>query len=107
MSRRPGGCRSSRPVPRRRRQILSRLGARGWVGKPVAFVGHGSVGGVRAIEQWRQIVVNFSMPIARAELNFHMFNHWDDGTFTPAERHDGEADALLDQLEELLRKSRA
>jgi len=73
----------------------------------VAFVGHGSVGGVRAIEQWRQIVVNFSMPIARAELNFHMFNHWDDGTFTPAERHDGEADALLDQLEELLRKSRA
>src|SRR5690606_11910969 len=36
-----------------------------WVGKPVAFVGHGSVSGVRAIEQWRQIVANFAMPVVR------------------------------------------
>lgn len=78
-----------------------------WVGKPVAFVGHGSVGGVRAVEQWRQIVVNFSMPVARAELNFNMFNHWDDGTFTPADRHDDEVGAMLDQLEGLTRKAQA
>lgn len=70
-----------------------------WVGKPVAFVGHGSVGGVRAIEQWRQIVANFSMPTVRAELNFNMFFDWNDGVFAPAERHPAEGAAMLDQLE--------
>ena len=72
-----------------------------WAGKPVAFVGHGSVGGVRAIEQWRQIVANFSMPVVRAELNFNMFFDWQDGAFSPAERHSAEANGLFDQLEAL------
>lgn len=70
-----------------------------WVGKPVSFVGHGAVGGVRAIEQWRQIVANFSMPVVRAELNFNLFIDWNDGTFAPAERHPAEVNAMLDQLE--------
>ncbi|MCF8602108.1 NAD(P)H-dependent oxidoreductase [Gordonia sp. HY442] len=91
-------------VPGGFKNAVDSLGAE-WVGKPVAFVGHGSVGGVRAIEQWRQIVVNFSMPVARAEVNFNMFNHWDDGTFTPADRHDTEVDTLLDQLEGLTQKT--
>ena len=78
-----------------------------WVAKPVAFVGHGSVGGVRAIEQWRQIVTNFSMPIVRAELNFNLFTHWNDGEFAPQERQEAEVDAMLDQLEELVRKHRS
>ncbi|NLE96954.1 MAG: NAD(P)H-dependent oxidoreductase [Propionibacterium sp.] len=77
-----------------------------WVGKPVAFVGHGSVGGVRAIEQWRQVVANFSMPVVRAELNFSGFFDWNDGEFTPAERHPGEANEMLDQLEALVAKIR-
>ncbi|MCK9247852.1 MAG: NAD(P)H-dependent oxidoreductase [Solirubrobacteraceae bacterium] len=76
------------------------------VGKPVAFVGHGSVGGVRAIEQWRQIVANFSMPVVRAELNFNLFVHWSDGAFTPEERHVAEAAAMLDQLEALVHTHR-
>lgn len=75
-----------------------------WVGKPVAFVGHGSVAGVRAIEQWRQIVTNFSMPLVRAELNFSMFTHWQDGEFSPEERHESEANAMFDQLEALIVK---
>ena len=50
-----------------------------WVGKPVSFIGHGAVGGVRAIEQWRQILANFSMPMTRAELNFNLFLDWADG----------------------------
>lgn len=72
-----------------------------WVGKPVAFVGHGSVSGVRAIEQWRQIVANFSMPVVRAEVNFNGFTHWPDGVFTPEERHVGAVHTMLDELEEL------
>lgn len=73
-----------------------------WVGKPVAFVGHGSVGGVRAIEQWRQIVANFSMPVVRAELNFNLFLDWQDGEFSPAERHSAEVNTMLDHLENLV-----
>lgn len=73
-----------------------------WVGKPVAFAGHGSVSGVRAIEQWRQIVVNFSMPVARTELNFNAFVHWQDGHFQPEERHIAETNAMLDELEKLV-----
>ena len=77
-----------------------------WVGKPVAFIGHGSVGGVRAIEQWRQILANFSMPVVRAEVNFNGFTHWPDGVFTPETRHAAEVGAVLDGLEELLGRLR-
>src|SRR5690606_19872835 len=72
-------------VPGGFKNAVDSLGSE-WVGKPVAFVGHGSVGGVRAIEQWRQIVTNFSMPIVRAELNFNLFTHWNDDDFTPEVR---------------------
>ena len=92
-------------VPGGFKNAVDTLGAE-WVGKPVAFVGHGSVGGVRAIEQWRQVVANFSMPVVRAELNFSGFFDWEDGEFTPAERHPGEANEMLDQLEALVAKIR-
>lgn len=74
-----------------------------WVGKPVAFVGHGSVGGVRAIEQWRQVVANFSIRVVRAEVDFNGFTHWSDGEFRPEDRHVGEISGMLDQLEDLTR----
>lgn len=89
-------------VPGGFKNAVDSLGAE-WVGKPVAFVGHGSVGGVRAIEQWRQVVANFSMPVVRAELNFNAFLHFDDGEFTPEERHEGEIESMLEDLEELVR----
>lgn len=77
-----------------------------WVGKPVAFVGHGSVGGVRAIEQWRQVAANFAMPQVRAELNFNSFFNWDDDGFAPVDRQVDELHGLLDDLEDLVRKFR-
>lgn len=88
-------------VPGGFKNAVDSLGAE-WMGKPLAFVGHGSVGGVRAIEQWRQIVSNFSMPFVRAELNFNSFTHWVDGTFTPEERHRDEVDTMLGDLEKLI-----
>lgn len=92
-------------VPGGFKNAVDSLGAE-WVGKPVAFVGQGSVGGVRAIEQWRQIVANFSMPVVRAELNFNLFIDWKDGEFTPAERHENEVHGMCEQLEELVAKIR-
>ena len=88
-------------VPGAFKNAVDVLGAE-WVGKPVAFIGHGAVGGVRAIEQWRQIVANFSMPVVRNELNFNLFFDFTDGEFTPAERHPAEINAMLDSLEELV-----
>lgn len=88
-------------VPGGFKNAVDVLGAE-WIGKPVAFIGHGSVGGVRAIEQWRQIVSNFSMPIVRAELNFNLFVDFKDGEFTPAERHAAEISTMLGHLEDLV-----
>lgn len=88
-------------VPGGFKNAVDSLGSE-WVNKPVAFVGHGSVGGVRAIEQWRQIISNFSMPNVRAELNFNLFTDWQDGTFSPAERHPAEINAMLDALEAIV-----
>lgn len=90
-------------VPGGFKNAVDTLGAE-WIGKPVAIVGHGSVGGVRAIEQWRQILANFSMPNVRAELNFNSFLHWKDGEFVPEDRHAAEANVLFDQLEALIQK---
>lgn len=90
-------------VPGALKNAVDVLGAE-WVGKPVGFVGYGSVGGVRAIEQWRQIVGNFSMPYVRAEVNLNLFTDWSDGDFTPNERAADEIGTVLDQVEQLTAK---
>ncbi len=70
-----------------------------WVGKAFAAVGYGATGGIRAIEQWRTILANFSMVGVRNELNFNIFTDFVDGEFVPAERLAGEAQALFDAVE--------
>lgn len=69
-----------------------------WIGKTIAFVGYGSVGGVRAIEHWRSIVANFSMVDIRAEVNISLFADFKEGTFTPTDRRPDEVSALFDAL---------
>lgn len=70
-----------------------------WVGKPVAFVSHGSVSGVRSVEQWKGIVATFGMPVVGSELNFQANRHWTDGVFSPADRHADHVNGLCDDLE--------
>ena len=77
------------------------LGAE-WAGKPVAFVGYGSVGGVRAVEAWRNVVANFSMPQLRNQLDFNIFTDWNDGEFRPSDDSYERANSLLSELEEAL-----
>ena len=72
-----------------------------WMDKTVGFVGYGSVGGVRAVESWRTIVVNFRMHCVRAEVNLLSFFDLVDGGLTLLERRPAELTALLDQLEAL------
>ncbi len=71
-----------------------------WLGKSVAFVSYGAEAGVRAVEQWRQIVSNFSMVDVRAQVSLRRFEEFaQDGTVQPNERRNGELATLFDQLE--------
>ncbi len=70
-----------------------------WNKKPVAFVGYGSVGGARAVEQLRQIVAEQQMVSIRAAV--HITNPWgllDDKGILNMSSFDVSADAMLDQL---------
>lgn len=84
-------------VPGALKNAVDTLGPE-WFGKTVGFVSYGADGGVRAVEQWRQIVTNFQMLDVRAQVSLSLFQEFGDGGFTPAERRAGELDALLDQL---------
>ncbi|MCO5215924.1 MAG: NAD(P)H-dependent oxidoreductase [Thermomicrobiales bacterium] len=70
-----------------------------WTNKPVSFVGYGSVDGSRAIEQWRQILANFSMFDIRAQVGLNGFTDFEtDGTVKPNDRKSESAQTMLDQL---------
>jgi NAD(P)H-dependent FMN reductase len=73
--------------------------SREWNKKPVAFVGYGSAGGARAIEQLREVVVELQMTPIRASV--HMTNFWnllDEKGILKTESFDAAGDAMLDQL---------
>lgn len=70
-----------------------------WMGKAVGFVSYGSDNGIRAVEQWRQIIANFQMVDVRAQVAFSIFTEFgDDGTLRPSSHRDVDLAALLDQI---------
>jgi NAD(P)H-dependent FMN reductase len=70
-----------------------------WNKKPVAFIGYGSVGGARAIEQLREVAVETQMaPIRNA---VHMTNFWgllNEKGVMNFSSFEGPGDGMLDQL---------
>lgn len=87
-------------VPGAFKNAVDSLGSE-WQGKPYAIVGYGSVGGVRAIENWRQILANFSMMGVRNEININLFSDVRDGRFRPTARQDASLQELFGALETL------
>ena len=64
-----------------------------WNSKKIAFVGYGSVGGARAIEQLRQVAVELQMiPLRNA---VHIIKHWELANF---DSYNQPLQTLLDQL---------
>ncbi|MDO5533330.1 MAG: NAD(P)H-dependent oxidoreductase [Propionibacteriaceae bacterium] len=88
-------------VPGALKNAVDSLGQE-WVGKSAALVGYGSVGGVRAIENWRLVLANFSMTVVRSELNLNTFTEWSEGAFAPNERRADEVAELFAALEKTL-----
>ena len=74
-----------------------------WADKPVAFVGYGADGGVRAVEHWRQIVANLSMTDIRNQVALNIFGEdVDDGELAPREHKQAALTRALSDLEEKL-----
>lgn len=70
-----------------------------WSEKPVGFVGYGSVGGVRAIEQWRQVVATFDMVDVSPQVSISTFDEFDEqGGFLPSERRPSQLGKVLDRI---------
>src|SRR5690606_2747591 len=75
-----------------------------WAGKRIGFVSYGADKGIRAVEQWRQIVANLHLHDVRAQVSFSTFQDFsEDGTFSPKER---QAQSLRELLEQLGARSR-
>lgn len=51
-----------------------------WNNKPVAFVSYGSDGGVRAIEQLRQVVIELQMAPIRTQVSLSLYDDFKDFT---------------------------
>lgn len=84
-------------VPGAFKNALDNLGSE-WMNKTVGFVSYGADGGTRAVEQWRQIVANFSMLDVRAQVSLSLFTDFGADGFAPQERRAGELATVLDQL---------
>jgi len=71
---------------------------REWNDKAAGFVGYGSAGGVRAVEQLRLVAAELRLATVREQVSLSLHTDFDHGKFNPAERHEQTLDAMLDQL---------
>lgn len=72
------------------------------MGKPVAFVGYGADGGVRAVEHWRQIVANLSMLGVRNQVALSLFDDTSNDQFAPRDQKGADLQKVLADLEHAL-----
>lgn len=70
-----------------------------WNNKPVAFVGYGSMGGARAIEQLREVAVELQMTPIRSAVHIPGFwNYLDENSNLKTGSFDKAAEGMIDQL---------
>lgn len=80
-----------------------------WNDKAIGFVGYGANGGVRAVEQLRQIAGELKLADVRTQVALSIFTDFDYtgldledptavGRFVPDERHRGDLATLLDEV---------
>jgi NAD(P)H-dependent FMN reductase len=72
---------------------------REWNNKAAGFVGYGTVGGARAVEQLRLIASGVELATVRAQVALSLFTDFEDRLrFTPSEANDRSLDATLDAV---------
>src|SRR6188474_3100336 len=72
---------------------------REWNNKAAGFVGYGSAGGVRAVEQLRLVMAEVQVATVRNQVALSLFTDFENfTTFKPDPRHEKSVNAMLDQL---------
>jgi NAD(P)H-dependent FMN reductase len=70
-----------------------------WNNKAAGFVGYGSAGGVRAVEQMRLVMAEVQVATVRNQVALSLFTDFEKfTTFKPAEFHQRTLQQMLDQL---------
>jgi len=70
-----------------------------WNNKAAGFVGYGSAGGARAVENLRLIMGEMQIADVRAQVMLSLFTDFENfTTFKPAPTHEKSVNAMLDQL---------
>jgi NAD(P)H-dependent FMN reductase len=70
-----------------------------WNNKAAGFVGYGSAGGVRAVEQLRLVMAEVQIATVRNQVMLSLFTDFENFTqFKPHPRHENSVNGMLDQL---------
>ena len=70
-----------------------------WNNKAAGFVGYGSAGGTRAVEQLRQIMAELQIADVRAQVALSLFTDFENfSVFKPASHHETLVNNMLDQV---------
>jgi NAD(P)H-dependent FMN reductase len=70
-----------------------------WNDKAAGFVSYGSVGGTRAVEHLRLVMAELKVATVRAQVALSLITDFKNySEFTPAEYHEAEVTAMLDQV---------
>ena len=70
-----------------------------WNNKAAGFVGYGSAGGVRAVEQLRLVMAEVQVATVRNQVALSLFTDFENfTTFKPDPRHEKSVNAMLDQV---------
>lgn len=84
-------------VPGGFKNAVDSLGSE-WNGKVLGLVGYGAVGGVRAVEQWRLIMANFSQTVVRAAVDLSIFTDFADGAVIDSDPKVAALNGVLDEV---------
>jgi NAD(P)H-dependent FMN reductase len=72
---------------------------REWNNKAAGFVGYGSAGGARAVEQLRLVMAELQVATVRNQVMLSLFTDFEDfSVFKPHPRHEKSVNDMLDQL---------
>ena len=70
-----------------------------WNNKAAGFVGYGSAGGVRAVEQLRQVMAELQIADVRTQVALSLYTDFEKfSVFKPAALHEKSLNTMLDQL---------
>lgn len=70
-----------------------------WNNKVAGFVGYGSAGGVRSVEQLRLVMAEVQVATVRNQVALSLFTDFENfTTFKPDARHEKSLNSMLDQL---------